>query len=90
MEVEQLDLGTIPQPPADTVFIRAIDVHTVVDGEIEAIDYGQSVELSFILEAEDLEIAEGDTSRIGVLWQNPDTAAWEAMPTIKPLELILE
>lgn len=81
VEVRGLDVDTVPNPPEDSVFIQAVEIHTVVDGEESPISYLQPVELEFLLSEEDLKMAEGDGDRFRVLWSNDASGSWDAIPS---------
>ena len=81
VEVRSLDLSTVPKPPEDAVFIQAVEVHTVVDGEVTALYYEQPVGLEFLLNSEDLALAEGDGGRFRVFWANEASGEWDVTPS---------
>lgn len=61
------------------MFVRAIELNTLVDGVVTPTDYKEPVELVFVLTEADLELVDGDTSRVGVLWFNEETREWESI-----------
>ncbi len=50
------------------MIVRAIELNTLVDGEVTPTDYEEPVEL-----------VDEDTSRLGVLWFNEETGEWESI-----------
>ena len=81
IELKTLDLATVPAPPSNTVFFRAIEINTLVDGQAGSITYTKPVVLSFPLTPDELALAGDDPSRLVVLRYNPATGAWETLPT---------
>ena len=67
----------MPDAPADTALVRAIELNTLVDGEVTATHYDEPVRLVFVLTEAEVALAEGDTSRLGVLLFNEETGEWE-------------
>ena len=61
------------------VFVRAIELNTLVDGVLSPTDYAEPVTLVFPLSEADLALVDGDTSRLGVLFFNEETGAWESI-----------
>lgn len=81
IELESVDVDSVPESDDDdTVIIRAIELHTIVDGEVTPIEYVEPVELSFFLTVEDLDLVEGNASRLGVVWFNEESESWESIP----------
>lgn len=79
VELKDIEVSSVPDAPGDTVFVRAIELNTLVDGEVTPTDYEEPVELVFILTEADLALVEGDTSRLGILWFNEGTDEWESI-----------
>ena len=79
VEVKSIEIDSVPAPDGGTVFIRAVELNTLVDGTVSPTDYAEPVELVFVLTEADLALAEGDTSRLGVLWFNEETGVWESI-----------
>ncbi|MCH7536217.1 MAG: hypothetical protein IID57_00005, partial [Proteobacteria bacterium] len=77
VEITSVDVNAVPAATGDVAIVRAIELNTLVDGEVTPIDYLEPVELVFILTEADLALANGDTSRLVVLWFNTGTGAWE-------------
>ncbi len=48
-------------------------MNTLIDGEISPVDYAEPVALAFVLTEVDLELVDGDASRLGVFWLNEET-----------------
>ncbi len=80
VEVKNVDTASVPDAPDGTFIVRAIELNTLIDGEISPLDYAEPVELAFVLTQEDLDLVEGDTSRLAVLRLNEETGEWEVLP----------
>ena len=80
VEVKIIELDSVPASDGETVFLRAVELNTLIDGEVSPMDYAEPVELIFVLTQEDLNLVDGDTSRLGVLWFNEDAGEWESIP----------
>ena len=81
VSVKLLHTDTVPQPAEGIVLLRALEVTTLVDGEPQHVDYAKPVELIILLTPEELELAGGDPSKIGVARFNPLNGDWESVPT---------
>ena len=81
VSVKLLHTDTVPQPAEGIVLLRALEVTTLVDGEPQHVDYAQPVELIILLTREELELAGGDPSRMGVARFNPLNGDWDLVPT---------
>ena len=81
VEVKNLDPATVPAPPSNTVFFRAIEINTLVDGQASSVTYTNPVVLSFPLTPEELALAGDDPTRLTILRYNPATGAWDTLPT---------
>ncbi|MCH8063832.1 MAG: cadherin-like domain-containing protein, partial [Chloroflexi bacterium] len=80
VEIKNVDIASLPDAPDDTVFVRAIELNTLVNGKIRPVTYDESIELVFFLTEADLALVEGDASRLGVLWYDEETGLWDPMP----------
>ncbi|MCH8062457.1 MAG: hypothetical protein IH861_08140 [Chloroflexi bacterium] len=80
VELRNIDVASVPDAPDGTFIVRAIELNTLIDGEMSPVDYTEPVELAFVLTQEDMDLVEGDTSRLTVLWLNDETGEWEVLP----------
>ena len=42
LEVKNIDVGFVPNPPDDVMFVRAVELNTLVDGAVSPMDYGRA------------------------------------------------
>ena len=82
VELKNVDLVTVPVSPTDTQFIRAIEINTLVDGRVSPITYTEPVILSIPLTPVEIALTGGNPSKLRVFRRNPDTGAWDPLPTI--------
>jgi hypothetical protein len=81
VEVKALDQATLPAPPANTVFIRGIELNTLVSGEKVTLTFTGAVTLRVPLTAADLARAGGDPPNLSVYRYDPGTGVWSSLPT---------
>ncbi|MCH8108335.1 MAG: hypothetical protein IIB30_08290 [Chloroflexi bacterium] len=56
--------------------------HTIVDGEVSPFEYEEPVRVTFVLTQSDLDLADGDTSRLRVLRYDEETSEWQQIPVV--------
>lgn len=82
IEIKDVDVKTAPVAPDDTIFVRAIELNTLVDGEVSPTDYQKGVELVVALTEADVALTVGDTSRLRLLWFNENTEEWQPVSAV--------
>ena len=81
VEVKNLDPATVPAPPSGTVFLRAVEINTLLNSLPTSITYTSPVVLSFPLTPEEIALAGDDLTKLAVFRFNPQTGAWDILPT---------
>ena len=79
VEINVLDVDSLPIPSGNTIIVRAVELNTFIDGQVSPIDFEEPVELVFSLTDEDLALVDGDVSRFGVSLYRPETNEWEPL-----------
>ena len=77
VEIQEVDVDSIAPPPTNITFIRAVELHTLIDGVTTPTDFDEPVEVTFILTSDEFTLVEGYPARVGILWLNADTCAAE-------------
>ena len=81
VSMKLLHTFTVPEPAEGVVWFRAVEVTTLVDGEPQHIDYALPVELITLVTPQEVALAGGNLSRLGVARFNPLNGEWESVPT---------
>jgi hypothetical protein len=81
VEVRSLDPATVPAPPASTVFVRGIELNTLINSQRLPLTFIRSVTMRVPMTATDLARAGGDPSKLSVYRYDPGTGFWSSLTT---------